>query len=221
MPPFAAILAVANNAAIPAVAEETITLDVPANGLPAGFLESRERRIGGVVVERHQFVNGFYEDIISGSGEKVLQTRGEWNIQANAVQVILKGRTGLAPTDTVDPADPGYTSKIKISNLTESWANRQTSTVERKEDSASPDIFKDISISMRTEGLPVRRERQLNGFASSFSKCELSSPAGALLIITPESNVKPSHYRYNAVNSGGFGGLAPHFHNQSEATKKI
>ena len=55
--------------------------------------------------------------------------------------------------------------------------------------------------------------------ASSFSKCELSSPAGALSIITPGANVKPSHYRWNAVNSGGFGGLAPHFHNKSEATK--
>jgi hypothetical protein len=55
--------------------------------------------------------------------------------------------------------------------------------------------------------------------ASSFSKRELSSPAGALSIITPGANVKPSHYRWNAVNSGGFGGLAPHFHNQSEATK--
>ncbi len=163
---FGGIAAIALNPNIPSVATYVTTSDTSFaysyGHLPAGFVLSQEKRIAGTLVERRVFFDDHYEDLngTNPADLKILSTVGDWvGSGSAAIQVNMTGRNGLAPSSG------DFTKRTSTSHVHDHPNDKLTTTTEGQGDSYSSELFKDISISHRSDGRPHRLERQLNDVA--------------------------------------------------------
>jgi hypothetical protein len=163
---FSGIAAIALNPATPCVATYVTTSDTALSytygQLPAGFVLSREKRIAGALVERREFANDHYQDLngTTPAELKVISTVGDWiGSGSAAIQVFMTGR------DSQAPGSGNFTERTSTAHVHDHTNDKLTTTTERQGDSYSSELFKDISISQRSDGRPHRLERQLNDVA--------------------------------------------------------
>jgi hypothetical protein len=163
---FSGIAAIALNPATPCVATSVTTSDTALSytygQLPAGFVLSREKRIAGALVERREFANDHYQDLngTTPAELKVISTVGDWiGSGSAAIQVFMTGR------DSQAPGSGNFTERTSTAHVHDHTNDKLTTTTERQGDSYSSELFKDISISQRSDGRPHRLERQLNDVA--------------------------------------------------------